>query len=412
MVEGREKVRTVRILLVDDEPFTLKMLTQMLARLGHRSVVACESGDRALQELSRPGAAFDILFLDVNMPGMDGVEFIRRLGESDFSGSIVLVSGETDRLLESVQRLIEARRLQSLGTLQKPVSLDDLHRTIERLPTHISLDIAPRPPRRNVSPDELHNAIANNEFVNHYQPQIALSTGAVIGVEALVRWQQPDGALLYPDQFLAVAERDGLIGIITRTVMVAAMKQARAWRLAGYDLNVAINVSMNDLAVLDFPDEAAAMAEYAGVEPRTITLEVTETQVMSQLSTVLDVLTRLRLKRFRLSIDDFGTGHSSLAQLRDLPFDELKVDRGFVHDASRQSTLRAICSASLRMAQQLQMAVVAEGIETAEDLQLLRSLGCEMGQGYYIARPMPSADVADWIRKWELQRGEMLTQHA
>jgi EAL domain-containing protein (putative c-di-GMP-specific phosphodiesterase class I) len=129
-------------------------------------------------------------------------------------------------------------------------------------------------------------------------------------------------------------------------------------------------------------------------------LEVTETKVMNRLSTVLDVLTRLRLKRFRLSIDDFGTGHSSLAQLRDLPFDELKIDRGFVDGAAKNSTLRAICTASLRMAQHLKMQVVAEGVESAEDWDMLHDLGCDTAQGYLVARPMAAQEFERWMWTW------------
>lgn len=127
---------------------------------------------------------------------------------------------------------------------------------------------------------------------------------------------------------------------------------------------------------------------------------------MRQLSTALDVISRLRLKRFRLAIDDFGTGHSSLAQLRDLPFDELKIDRGFVHGASSDETLRAICGASLRMAQQLHLSVVAEGVETREDWDLLRELGRDAAQGYFIARPMPAAELSKWVAEWPARCAE------
>ncbi len=181
------------------------------------------------------------------------------------------------------------------------------------------------------------------------------------------------------------------------------MRQARAWRQSGETFGVAVNVSMRDLAALDFPDMAARLADSVGVDPTAITLEVTEGQVMNQLSTALDVLTRLRLKRFRLSIDDFGTGHSSLAQLRDLPFEELKIDRGFVHGASGDATRRAICNASLRMAQQLKMQVVAEGIEEPADWELLVAMGCEVGQGYLVARPMPAAELLPRIAAWNAQ---------
>ena len=129
---------------------------------------------------------------------------------------------------------------------------------------------------------------------------------------------------------------------------------------------------------------------------------------MSRLSTVLDVLTRLRLKRFRLSIDDFGTGHSSLAQLRDLPFDELKIDRGFVHGSATDPTLRAICEATVRMAQQLRMQVVAEGVETTEDWQVLEALGCETAQGYLVARPMSGEDFGRWRADWAAARGQQV----
>jgi EAL domain-containing protein (putative c-di-GMP-specific phosphodiesterase class I) len=191
-----------------------------------------------------------------------------------------------------------------------------------------------------------------------------------------------------------------MIGEITWNVMAQAMRQARRWREAGYPINLAINVSMQDFTFLTFPDKAAALAQSIGVESSNLTFEVTETCIMRQLGTVLDVLSRLRLKRFRLSIDDFGTGHSSLAQLRDLPFDELKIDRGFVHGAAGHPTRRAICTASLRMAQQLKLRVVAEGVERPEDWDLLRQLGCEEVQGYMIAKPMPAAQVSAWIDDW------------
>jgi EAL domain-containing protein (putative c-di-GMP-specific phosphodiesterase class I) len=240
---------------------------------------------------------------------------------------------------------------------------------------------------------------------------VALATGEVVGMESLVRWQHPVDGLVFPDQFLGLAADHGLLTEVTGVVLIEAMKQAKAWWLAGHPLSVAVNVTMDDLIALEFPDLAVALAAAVGVEPRVVTLEVTEGQVMRQPSTVLDVLSRLSLKRFGLSIDDFGTGHSSLAQLRDLPFDELKIDRGFVHGASTDGTRRAICSANLQMAHQLRMKVVGEGIETREDWDFLAQLGCDFGQGYFIARPMPAADVVQWIHAWRsrLSGAKLLT---
>src|SRR4029077_2851973 len=145
--------------------------------------------------------------------------------------------------------------------------------------------------------EHLASAMANGELVYHYQPKVSMTTGEVVGVESLIRWQPPQGGLIFPNQFIALAEEHGLMSRITLIGLASAMKQAKIWRQRGQHLTVAVNVSMNDLAALDFPDTAAAMADSIGIEPSAITLEVTESQVMKQLSTVLDVLSRLQLKR-------------------------------------------------------------------------------------------------------------------
>jgi EAL domain-containing protein (putative c-di-GMP-specific phosphodiesterase class I)/FixJ family two-component response regulator len=396
---------TPRIALLDDDPFMLKLLAAMLLQLGYTRVVACDSGQKALQQVTGTTEVVDLIFLDINMPEMDGVEFIRRLVDCRYGGSVILVSGENSRILESVEKLIEAHQLIALGCLQKPVQPQELANLMSRLKPNVGHRSLTHVSQQSYSVEQFRAAISHGELVNYYQPKVALATGEVVGMESLVRWQHPVDGLIFPDRFLGLAEEHGLLTEVTGVVLTAAMKQVKTWRQAGHHLPVAVNVSMDDLLALDFPDMAASLAASVGVEPRLLTLEVTEGQVMGQLSTVLDVLTRLSLKRFRLSIDDFGTGHSSLAQLRDLPFNELKVDRGFVHGASIDGTRGAICSASLRMAHQLRMQVVGEGIEDQDDWNFLSRLGCDVGQGYHIARPMPAADVIDWIGVWAARSG-------
>jgi len=394
-----------RILLLDDDGFMLRLLTRMLAQLGHTNVIAFEDGPKALQELHAGRAPIDLIVLDLNMPGMDGIEFIRQLAEYRYAGSVALASGENSRILESVNRLLQLSNISTLGHLRKPVQPQDLKALVERL---APVDGGRGRPATTSSyrVEELRSAIARGELVNYYQPKVSLATGALVGVESLVRWQHPADGLVFPDRFVSMAAEHGLMTELTRAVLPVAIGQVGCWSRIGQQVPMAVNVSMDDLRALDFPDVAAGIAAELSIEPSMITLEVTEGQVMGQLSTALDVISRLRLKRFRLAIDDFGTGYSSLAQLRDLPFDELKIDRGFVHGASRDVTLRAICSASLRMAQQLQLHVVAEGIEDREDWELLRDLGCDDAQGYFIARPMPAADLGRWMDDWlARQRG-------
>jgi len=214
--------------------------------------------------------------------------------------------------------------------------------------------------------------------------------------------------MVYPDQFIGVAEAHGLIDDLTRVVLRNALAQARAWRDAGLALRVAVNLSMDNLSTPSFADFVAEQAAETGVAPADMVLEVTESRLMADLRAPLEIMTRLRLKRFRLSIDDFGTGHSSLVQLRDMPFDELKIDRSFVHRAHADMTLRAIFEASVKLARQLDMEIVAEGVEDRDDWDFLRHAQCDLAQGYFIARPMPAADLPGWMETWEGRRRELV----
>jgi EAL domain-containing protein (putative c-di-GMP-specific phosphodiesterase class I) len=237
-------------------------------------------------------------------------------------------------------------------------------------------------------------------MVNHYQPKVEFATGRLTGVEALVRWQHPVDGLVFPEQFVGVAEEQQLIDSLTRAVLRSALAQARAWQDAGLSLTVAVNVSVDNLAALDFPDFIERAVHDAGVSNEQLVLEVTETRLMKNVLLALDILTRLRLKHISLSIDDFGTGHSSLAQLRNVPFDELKIDGGFVHGADRDASAHAILEASLGIARQLGLKTVAEGVETLADWQLMQSLNCDVAQGYFVTRPMPAEAFASWQIAW------------
>ncbi|MDP1652535.1 MAG: EAL domain-containing response regulator [Rhodocyclaceae bacterium] len=393
------------IMLVDDEPFMLKLLGRMLENLGCAAPTAHASGRAALAALAASDGPPDLILLDLNMPEMDGIEFVRHLVERRYTGSLILVSGEDERMLQAASKLVQAHQIRVLGHLRKPATAEALAALLAQWSPTASG--RPRGPQTVYSAAAVRAAIANGELVNYYQPKVALADGRVIGVETLVRWRHPVDGMVFPDQFIGVAEAHGLIDDLTRVVLAAALAQSRAWRDTGLALRVAINVSMNNLAALDFADFVADLTASAGVAPAEIVLEVTESRLMADLRAPLDILTRLRLKRFRLSIDDFGTGHSSLTQLRDLPFDQLKIDRSFVHGVGEDETLRAIFKASLTLARQLNMEVVAEGVEDQADWDYLRRAGCDLAQGYFIARPMPAADLPGWIEIWEARRHEL-----
>lgn len=391
-----------RVLAVDDDPLALRTITHVLARIGIASVKGCDSGPAALEVLDGAGGPVDVIVLDLNMPGMDGIEFIRRLVARRYTGGIVLLSGEDEATLQSAETLLRAHKLRALGHLHKPVEPSQLASLLGLWRPSGEQSTAESGPDYSV--DEVRRAIDASELVTHFQPQVAVATGQVVGVEALVRWRHPRDGLVYPDRFIAVAEMHGLIDRLTDAVLRQAVAQVRAWRATGLDLRIAINLSMQTLSALDFPDRLQGLVDSSGIRPSDLVLEVTESRLMVDPSAALDVLTRLRMKRFRLSIDDFGTGHSSLAQLRDVPVDELKVDRGFVHGAADNPRLAAIFAASQGLARQLRLDFVAEGVDDDSDWQFLRRSGCDYAQGYFIARPMPAELLSKWIESWPPRR--------
>lgn len=398
--------KTMKTLLVDDDPFALKLLARQLNGLGISDILSCERATEALMELEAGTSEVGLIFCDLQMPEMDGVEFIRQLVRLHYAGSLVLVSGEDGRILQTAEKLSRAHQLRVLGALNKPVLPEQLRQVLAR--HSMPGGRVAHPMRKTYSANELGHAIGSGHLLNHYQPKVDVSSGKLRGVETLVRWQHPSDGLVFPDQFIATAEEHGLIDDLTRTVLTQALHQARLWQEAGLDMHVAVNVSMDNLGSLEFPEFVVQAANRAGVSTETLILEVTESRLMTNPLASLDILTRLRLKHISLSIDDFGTGHSSLAQLRDIPFDELKVDHSFVHGAWEDSSLRAIFEGSLGMAQHLGMQVVAEGVEDQEDWTFLRSSGPHLAQGYFIGRPMQAAKLADWMVEWDVRYRKLI----
>lgn len=398
----------LQIMFVDDDSFMHDLMVSLLEEQGFTRVKCYESGASALDELNNQSKVPSVILLDINMPGMDGIEFVRHLAQRHYAGCLILVSGEDEIMLRSTEKLAREINLSVLGSIQKPplpqrlVALlkqceaQSQQRPVEKRKRH----------RKLYSAAEIQAAIDDHELVNFYQPKVSLPSGEWVGVETLVRWQHPQDGLVFPDQFIATAEAEGLIGKITRLVLKQAIQQARHWLDQGLHLRIAVNVSMEDLAEMDFADFVIDQAAQMQVPPELIVLEVTEGRLMQNYATALHVLTRLRLKRFRLSIDDFGTGHSSLAQLRDLPFDELKIDQGFTHQAHHDERLRAIFEASLDMAKHLNMEVVAEGIEDQDDWAFLLSGNTDIAQGYFISRPLPIEKLAEWHAQWQQRNND------
>jgi diguanylate cyclase (GGDEF)-like protein len=244
---------------------------------------------------------------------------------------------------------------------------------------------------------ELRRALNGNELVLHYQPKVAVDGGAVIGVEALVRWQHPERGLLAPGEFVPLAERTGTVAELTRWVLDAALVQSRAWRDAGLDLPVAINLAAANIVDTTLPDAVAAALERHGVPGDRLECEISEDTVMADPVRAMDVLGRLRAMGLRLSLDDFGTGHSSLAYLKRLPLDEVKIDRSFVLGMTEDENDAVIVRSTIDLARNLGLDVVAEGVENEAILRDLGDLHCDVAQGFHLSRPLPAADLEAWL---------------
>jgi diguanylate cyclase (GGDEF)-like protein len=244
---------------------------------------------------------------------------------------------------------------------------------------------------------DLRRAVDEGELVLYYQPQIDLRTGALASVEALVRWMHPKRGLVGPDEFIPLAERTGLIKRLTRTVLTEAIRQARAWELAGLRVPVAVNLSMRNIHDPQLPQTIAQLLQRWDARPELLRLEMTETVLAADPDRALQTMDSLRAMGVHIALDDFGIGYSSLAYLNRLPLDEIKIDRSFVIGMIDDEASATIVRATVELGHGLGYAVVAEGVENAETRQRLTALGCDAIQGFFVARPMPADQTAEWI---------------
>lgn len=247
---------------------------------------------------------------------------------------------------------------------------------------------------------ELRLAISRGEIVCDFQPKIRLSDGVIVGTEALVRWHHPTDGLLYPAGFLLAAERAGLMAQLNDRVLLIALAQAAQWREAGLPANVSVNMSMSAMTDPALPGRISDLLTRLQLPASNVCIEVAETALVGDLPRALEVLGALRSIGLTISIDDYGTGYSTLTQLRTLRATELKLDQSLVEGVALRPDVRSIVHATVELAHDLGILMVAEGVENAEDLAALQLLGCDLAQGYYICPPGPPSQISEWLRSW------------
>jgi EAL domain-containing protein (putative c-di-GMP-specific phosphodiesterase class I) len=378
----------LRVLVVDDHHFLRTAVQRMLVSLGVKEVLQANDGQRALDILQDETTdPIDVVLCDLDMPGMDGMEFIRHLATGQETPlSIIIISGLDTALINSVEKMTTAYGLRLLGAIEKPLSLAKLEHLLE---LHHQSKI-PSTPEVSVvcTKEEVLLGLSMKQFEPFFQPKVDFRTGHVVGAEALARWRHPQHGLLEPRDFLSLVEEVGKMDVFTFLILEEAVAACHLLGELGHAVSIAVNMSLISLTNSTFADRITQAVSSAGVDPKRMIFEITESATMTEEAHALENLARLRMRGFGLSIDDYGTGYSSMQQLTRIAFSELKIDSSFVKNVSKNRSLRIIVESSIDMARKLQVKSIAEGVESEEDWEALKSMGCDAAQGYFIAKPM------------------------
>ena len=377
----------MRLLIIDDEEDICDLIAEIGERRGleTRTTSNAEKVHTILDDFIP-----DIIMMDLMMPGIDGVELLRLLSEKSKAAKLCLISGSDARVLNSARRLGSAHGLDVVAALEKPLTIQTLNGFFDQVVS----------PNKSANSADHAQAIAAGQFMLYYQPVIEIATRRVKGVEALARWQHPDRGVLLPDEFLEQITNDGLMQTLTDFVIKTSVRQAAAWHQSGEKMTLAMNVTASTLLDLSLPDKIADLCKQAGVPSDLLILEVTETEAMRDVTRTMDVLLRMRLRNIGVSIDDFGTGHSSLRELQRMPFSELKIDKSFVIDMARNKDCAVIVNSIIDLGHNLGLKVIAEGVEDQRVWDMLHYRGCDFAQGFHMGRPMPAGDFSAWLENW------------
>lgn len=391
-----ESSTDTRLLILDDDP----TIGATIALMAQSSSMRCRYTSTAEDFYAALGSWQPThIALDLIMPDHDGIEVLHRLAEKGCRASIIITSGVEGRVLEAAHRSAKEHGLNIVGTIAKPFSLAALRGLLAQAPAQSEApgyndQHTPAPPLE-VTREMLEAAMDGNQLYMVFQPKVSCADGRLAGFEGLVRWQHPEHGTIGPDQFIPLVEQSGLSDRLTAIVFEIAL----GWfseRLAS-DLSLALNISAVSLDHIGMADRLAGLCEKHMLDPSSIIIEVTESSAMNDQTAALDLLTRFRLKGFKLSIDDFGTGHSSLVQLARMPFSELKIDRSFVMTAMHSAESRNIICAIIGLGKSLGLHTVAEGVEDLATFSFLKDAGCDMAQGYFIGRPMSGDAISRWM---------------
>jgi EAL domain-containing protein (putative c-di-GMP-specific phosphodiesterase class I)/DNA-binding response OmpR family regulator len=404
------KPQNLNILILDDDDFQRQILLNILHSLGATSIREAENGVQAL-EIIREATSnpIEVVLCDLNMPEMDGMEFLRHIGKEHHNIAVIISSALDSKLLASVGRMTELHGIKLLGAIEKPVMLATLKELLAKYDkAENALNKAAV--EKTFTLDEILQGISAKQFEPFFQPKVDLATGRLVGAEALARWIHPQHGVVGPYVFISLLEQNGKLDELTFMMLEKAACACRSFHENGHILTVSVNLSLTSLNDTSLADKIIKTVREAGIAPQYIVLEITESAAMTDGAAALENLARLCMNGFSLSIDDYGTGFSSLQQLTRIAFSELKIDQSFVKDFASNEALRIMVESSVDMARKLHIKSVAEGVETLQDWNSLKGAGCDTVQGYYIAKPMPVSEFSEFINNYKFVPAAIVTK--
>jgi EAL domain-containing protein (putative c-di-GMP-specific phosphodiesterase class I)/CheY-like chemotaxis protein len=384
------------MLILDDDEAVGQTIEWMAESLGIEATFVTRSGD-FFEKLSQISP--DLITIDLVMPGLDGVEIMRLLGERKCRARIIISSGMGTRVLDAAQRSASAHGLSIAGVMSKPISKEALRQILDKSakrdePVTIE-ETSPQLDGNGITKQHLEMALERKEFDVVYQPKIDCKSGRAAGFEVLARWRHPERGIVMPSEFIPIAEETGVIDELTMQIVERSLVWFATTSLDS-KLMLSLNISAKSLVGIQLVDNLSAVCSRFLVAPERIVLELTETSAMVDPILSLDLMTRFRVKGFQLSIDDFGTGFSSMVQLVRLPFSEIKVDKSFVMQAQNSEESRSVIKSIIDLGHSLGLLVTAEGVEDLWTLDYVKGLGCDLAQGYFISRPVSGDAARDW----------------
>ena len=383
------------VLIVDDDPVQIAVLTAYFSGLKAKSIRGAEDSTVALDILSKNSTDFDLIVTDIQMPNMDGIEFMRHLKELDYKGELAIISGVKDNLIDHAARLAKLHKLQLIGQINKPLkksALDALF--LSQRSNHDLVDNAGEFRYTNA---DFAKALSNSEFKPYYQPKVDVQNGQIIGAEALVRWIKPDYGIIVPDLFIPFAEKNGFMEELTFLVFEQVLSDLDGFLSLGPELTFAFNLPPTMINKVALPAQLMTRMNSANVTSDSISFEITENSVLNLEPATLEVLSRLRIYDFDVAIDDFGTGSSNINILKDFPYSELKLDKSYVSTIATDNFSKEVVIAAIKLARQQGMCIVAEGVEDRQTWDIIREMGIEYAQGYYFAKPMDAPHFCEYI---------------